>query len=468
MNELSFPHTIEYKVLSFPGKRIVYDVRNAGIFVAHRLMLDILSMGKKLEKQAITQLLRRRYSLQCITDAFEEIESHRSQGFLLSADEVRHLDPCEDDSILFSPVLILTTRCNLRCPYCFMQGKSCSEEDMSPTTGRQAVDFFVQQLRSNGKGSGTISFFGGEPLLNYSTLVQTIKYALERSRELALDLAFTVTTNGTLFSAEMADFFKGLDISVRIGIDGPEIFENLLRPSADGTDTYRRVKDNIGRFKEALQDRVTLRATCTAKSIRPLTIYEALEAYGIEEIGMGMCFFSPVDGFAVKSKEEIDRYLEEITEIKRRQIERGYFSPVISDHLRRIVLRKQRIFACGYGRTTVTVDPSGDIYPCYRFLGRHEFRMGTVLSGIDRHIQKRYYNTVDMRIRCRRCWIRYHCGGGCAGDHFDMAGDIEKPSRLYCYYQKEAFRRMLAVYDSLSPVARERRIEKILDLRRQG
>ncbi|MDD5067656.1 MAG: radical SAM protein [bacterium] len=97
--------------------------------------------------------------------------------------------------------LILTLRCNLDCSFC--SGVK-SRISMDPETARRAVDLF---LPLEGKRK-TIKFFGGEPLLEFGLLKETVIYAEKKGKELDKDLKFTITTNGILLTAGILAFFK--------------------------------------------------------------------------------------------------------------------------------------------------------------------------------------------------------------------------------------------------------------------
>ena len=70
--------------------------------------------------------------------------------------------------------LELTKRCNLRCKYCYFraQHEEKSSVDMSLEIGKAAFDRLFDAPLSR----YSVSFFGGEPLLNFSVLRELVLY----------------------------------------------------------------------------------------------------------------------------------------------------------------------------------------------------------------------------------------------------------------------------------------------------
>ena len=109
---------------------------------------------------------------------------------------------------------------------------------------------------------------------------------------------------------------------------------------------------------------------------------------------------------------------------------------------------RKRLTGCGAGNEYVAVTPDGDIYPCHQFVGREGFRMGSVLDGtFDREIQKKFAaNNVLSKEKCRDCWARFFCSGGCAANAHAFHGDISKPYDLECQMERKRLECAMAIY----------------------
>lgn len=106
----------------------------------------------------------------------------------------------------------LTTRCNLRCGYCYVDR---SDADMSPETAKAVVDLAGRDAKRAG-----LIFFGGEPLLRRELIYDTIAYARAREDKLNCRFFFKITTNGLLLDDEFLDFARREGVFIALSIDG--------------------------------------------------------------------------------------------------------------------------------------------------------------------------------------------------------------------------------------------------------
>lgn len=140
-------------------------------------------------------------------------------------------------------ILEVTGRCNLRCRYCiynesYSENRDFNNEDMSWDTAKAAIDY----LALHGAEKVAIGFYGGEPLLNYKLIKQCIEYA--RTKLTNKKVTYSFTTNCTLLTEEMANFFSTIDgMAIMCSIDGPK----------DVHDEYRRDIHNDGSFDLAIR-----------------------------------------------------------------------------------------------------------------------------------------------------------------------------------------------------------------------
>ena len=127
--------------------------------------------------------------------------------------------------------LNLTHRCNLACPYCYA-GKE-KQRDMSAITAQRAVDFVLAIAPATSEIS--FGFGGGEPLLCFDLMLETTHYI---RRRIGRPVSLSVTSNGTLLTEPILDFFRAEGISLCISIDGRAIVHNRNRCYPDGRGTF--------------------------------------------------------------------------------------------------------------------------------------------------------------------------------------------------------------------------------------
>ena len=75
---------------------------------------------------------------------------------------------------------------------------------------------------------------------------------------------------------------------------------------------------------------------------------------------------------------------------------------------------------------------NGDIYPCHRFVGLENVRLGDVRNYRVGGINDYHRAVVENLPVCRTCWARYLCGGGCFYHNQASTGDMHRPDPLYC------------------------------------
>lgn len=124
-------------------------------------------------------------------------------------------------------MVLPTYQCNLRCWYCIQkhQNSWLSTEVVAGIKKRieiKASDSKIRNIR--------LSWFGGEPLLNYEVLVDILNFAKKTADINQKEFSSDVTTNATLLSAERIEHLKGLGVSsYQITIDGTREKHNNVK-----------------------------------------------------------------------------------------------------------------------------------------------------------------------------------------------------------------------------------------------
>jgi sulfatase maturation enzyme AslB (radical SAM superfamily) len=128
-----------------------------------------------------------------------------------------------------------------------------------------------------------VDFFGGEPLLEFETLVQVVREVVGLRRTSHLE--FGLTTNGLLLSPEVWSFLNRYNFYCSVSLDGTREIHNRNRVFADGRDSYDKVFANLQyartHFPEYYQNRIQLMATLEkSEDVLPtLNAFSKLGAY---------------------------------------------------------------------------------------------------------------------------------------------------------------------------------------------
>ena len=99
----------------------------------------------------------------------------------------------------------------------------------------------------------------------------------------------------------------------------------------------------------------------------------------------------------------------------------------------------KRLTGCGSGTEYLAVTPSGDLYPCHQFVGNDSFIMGNVFDGIKNHSLRGEFSksNVYAKEKCRDCFAKFYCSGGCAANSFNATGNINGTYETGCTLQKK-------------------------------
>lgn len=160
-----------------------------------------------------------------------------------------------------------TLDCNLRCWYCYETHLNGSR--MTSDTLELVEKFLKNTLESKAVSRFHLSFFGGEPLIEFDMVVLPLmKFVKEICEKLGVDLSIAFTTNGVLLSENILSQIKGItsNVSFQIPFDGDEIHHNLVKKFPNGRGTYDLVVQNT---KNAVLHnfRVVVRCNATKDNI---------------------------------------------------------------------------------------------------------------------------------------------------------------------------------------------------------
>ena len=99
----------------------------------------------------------------------------------------------------------------------------------------------------------------------------------------------------------------------------------------------------------------------------------------------------------------------------------------------------KRLSGCGSGTEYLAVTPWGDFYPCHQFVGHEEFLMGNVDEGITRADIRDEFKTCNVyaKDKCRKCFAKFYCSGGCAANSYNFHGSINDAYDIGCELQRK-------------------------------
>ena len=335
--------------------------------------------------------------------------------------------------------------CNLRCKYCFAQTGDFGGDRMlmKPETGKRAMDFLIKH--SANRENLEVDFFGGEPLMAWDTVVETVKYARSIEKQHGKNFRFTITTNGMLLDDEKIDYINKEMSNCVLSLDGRKEVNDNIRPTPNGKGSYDII---VPKYQKLVAGRGTkdyyVRGTFTKYNLDFANDVLHISDLGFEQLSVEPVVTDPEMPYAITESDlptifaEYDR-LEKLMEEQKLANNRKFNFFHFMIDLNQGPCAVKRLRGCGCGNEYVAVTPDGDIYPCHQFVGIEEWKMGDIFSDkIDQKI-KDYFAGIHIysKENCGNCWARFYCSGGCNANSFIYEGDVKKPHKLSCELQKK-------------------------------
>lgn len=357
--------------------------------------------------------------------------------------------------------LFVSQKCNMSCVYCYGgNGEYTQIGTMEKKVAFGAVDWLIEKSKNVRKIN--ISFFGGEPLLNFSLIKETVYYSKKQVAKNKKNITFGITTNGSLLTDEIILFLEKENINTLISFDGPPVYQNNQRPLRNGTGSYDLVYNNIKKIRTVFTN-LRARATILPNN-DPFQIQKHLEYVGFSSFQLSKA--SPVligqsnnkgnSSEKILSEKMISYTRSELRElllnIKERRLKRDGI------HIMLIAIKdKHRLYyGCGVGKGNAAISTEGDIYPCHRFVGTQDMKVGSIFNYDEVIEVNEYYRAVvDNLPKCNSCWVRYYCGGGCFYNNKAHTGNIYTPYKFDCNETKILFEGLIAVYCQLTKEDKE-------------
>ncbi len=357
--------------------------------------------------------------------------------------------------------LMVTQCCNLDCIYCYGNQGTYGENEikfMSFETAIRAIDWFLKtrkesKLKENKLG---FNFFGGEPLLAFPIIKKVVSYIIEKSKQNDFVPLFSITTNGTLFNKEIVEFFNDNNFSMVVSIDGPPEIHNRNRPLKNGGDSYSTIREGleiIQRYKN-LKDKTTLRATYIPGNGNLKDVITHLKGIGFRKVQVEFVSWEknrdiPYSSwYKIIEKDMEPIFLEMEKSFKRSEWPEKFIPDVFKSYLNILYKRELKEYFCGVGHTFVEISTKGDIYPCQRFVGNKEWKIGNINNGFLKIKKLKDLSRLNVNISpiCNTCWLRYICGGGCSYNNWFINGKVDHPDPLHCAYMNVLFDNLIPLY----------------------
>lgn len=321
-------------------------------------------------------------------------------------------------------VFVVTYMCNFACPYCYENAVAyCNNKILS----EEMVDK-IFELHHN--SIPQIALYGGEPFLPETRKI--IEYIISK----APGSVYSATTNG-YYLPDYVDLLKKIKVNnIMITLDGTREIHNKTRVLGNGMGTYDQVIKGIEICLSNLIP-VKIRMNISEMNMKDcLELREEFIGQYKEEYETGILSFELQPVFQL-SPEKKDKIKEKIYYNGIRNQEAPFKYNVITHSVSPILKAfvnnskkafKPRYCNCDAESKRLFYDPEGDIYSCILSLKN---KTATVGKYFPQHYMKeesiltRNIETVEV---CKKCKLKFLCGGGCAYEIMDDKGNVKNPN----------------------------------------
>ncbi len=433
------------------GYNIVLDVCSGSVHVVDELVYDMIEMyqDKNLEEitEAIIEKYNDTYTKEDISDAYSDIEELKSLGQLFTEDVYKDviIDFKKRKTVVKALCLHIAHDCNLACKYCFAdEGEYHGQkrELMSYEVGKQALDFLI--ANSGSRVNLEVDFFGGEPLMNFDVVKQLVAYGRSREKEAGKNFRFTLTTNGMLIDDDVIDFCNKEMSNVVLSLDGRQCINDKMRPTRNGKGSYDVIVPKFKKFVENRGDKsYYVRGTFTRNNLDFSEDFKHMADLGFKEISIEPVVSAPDMDYSIREEDieficnEYDKLAKDIIERHKQGKPVTFFHFMIDLNGGPCVYK--RLSGCGSGTEYLAVTPQGDLFPCHQFVGLDDFKLGNVFDGVKNTevVEQFKLCNVYAKDKCKDCFARFYCSGGCAANSYQFHGSILDAYDIGCKLQQK-------------------------------
>ncbi len=441
MSELRLiPHNLHE--MSVGDRRVLFHVPTTALFELDEVggeVLDLLRQREAVGEDDLRRHFDGRFPPGQIVETLREFI-----GLEIIDDGSRTRAAAEPIRIREYPlstlVLNVNTGCNLSCSYCYKEDLATPAEGdrMDFETAARSVDLLLAEGASRERIN--ISFFGGEPLSNVALIRQVVDYTEERCAEEGKTIDFSLTTNATLLTEKLVDYFDAHRFGLTVSMDGPKHMHDKNRKTVGGKGSYDVVAAKARMLLSRYRSRpVGARVTLTSGVTDVIAIHQHLK----DDIGFYEVGFSPVTAGDMAS---YNLSGAELAEVFRNMKVLGhlYLDAALEDRnigfsnmhqlMTDLSVGHSKALPCGAGLGLLAVDKDGDLHLCHRFTGSSNPTYGNVESGIDKENLGRFLESAldHSDTVCATCRIRNLCAGGCYHESYAKYSDPLHPTIHYC------------------------------------
>ena len=342
--------------------------------------------------------------------------------------------------------IYLTEDCNVQCSYCYVRRnrkKRRVAQTMNVKTALQTVRFIEILVKQRSLQEIYIVFYGGEPLLNWDSLVKIVESINNSSILKRCDVRFRVITNGSLITQENVEFIKRNRIIPSISVDGPYSINEKVRRRPK---QWRSAEFTAIRLLEEKGMEYELSVTASSANIPLFPIHLEKLTRTLHPCSIRINVPEAFEGV------DRNQFLKDCANLSHVWIQA--FDVLHRNHIPATNLgfgafadKKPRYFPCAGSGRRLVISPRGKIGSCESFVSREEHLLGTVWDNPE------LLNTEEILVwqtrsgfnipECYDCISLGLCAGGCAYNAEMLSGQFFARDESICDVARATVRAFL-------------------------
>ena len=338
---------------------------------------------------------------------------------------------------MFTLEISVTEKCNLGCPYCYVANRPTW---MTKEVFDQGMKDLPNLMKRSGDREYHVSFFGGEPLLNWDLITHAVPYLKSDDKCKGIN----IITNLTMIDENKAHYLKQNGVGVSWSFDGMSSNETRpLLPLLENTnpetgDLFDGILSMYEYKKDIIKDLTNgCKVMIWPGNTKDMTEnFQFLLDWGIEHPDFSIVrddvwTVEDIKQFRHECERLADFWIEKLKSGQACSV--GFLRLAILDVLYGLVKGK-RPFGCFAGTNGGVLMSSGEFYPCARFASKKIMKM-------DEQYNFKYYQDMfnpKNFDKCEPCDLKQVCNTGCT---YSQIMNDNKPLDSICelfhiYYEQ--------------------------------
>jgi len=435
----------------------VYAIPVAGKVLVYRPLLRLAFVGNQAMADLTLEMVRDGGERDCADEpdppASEAAGFLQEIGFLEPDPPPPQAPPEAFKSILAA--LLLTSRCNLRCTYCYAAAGERPVQDLPLELALAAIDEAHRNAVELGSPRFDLSLHGGgEPVQAWDLVQKATAHA--RSKE--LPCVAGMVSNGVWSDRQRDWIVDNLD-HLAISFDGAPETQNRQRPFTSGKGSAKAVLRTIHALdKSGFKYGIRMTAIAPWRGQLPKDVRFICEETGCKAIQVEPAFYTARGMTRAPTQEESEAFVEAFVDAF------GYATRTG----RNLSFSGARPWAitrafCSAPYSCLIINPTGDLVACFEVTDdQHPLfelsRIGSIdgspdgaASGggivVDDEARAKMRAYLEHRqTGCEDCFCNWHCAGDCYVRGTLASGGGLPGSNPRCHMNREITAHMLMWY----------------------